>query len=185
MDRGAWQATAPGVIKSWTQLKPLSVHTCVGEGSGNLLQCSCLEDPRHADRTRPHYGDQVAQDTVVGPSFRPLPLLRAAGGTKWSWNPVCIQHDKPRAFVTHSPKKASRGLGRAWPFSDGKVMFASPTARSHLVWSPESRWRRGDMRGVCPEHPSTRSDGSRGICAQTVSSCQNDCAFIKNVFTGS
>ena len=28
MDRGAWQATVQGVVKSWTQLKPLThIHT--------------------------------------------------------------------------------------------------------------------------------------------------------------
>ena len=28
MDRGAWQATVHGVVRSWTQLKRLSMHTC-------------------------------------------------------------------------------------------------------------------------------------------------------------
>ena len=27
MDKGAWQAIVPGVAKSWTQLKQLSMHT--------------------------------------------------------------------------------------------------------------------------------------------------------------
>ena len=28
MDRGAWQATVHGIVKSGTQLKQLSMHTC-------------------------------------------------------------------------------------------------------------------------------------------------------------
>ena len=28
------------------QLKQLSMHACIGEGNGSLLQCSCLENPR-------------------------------------------------------------------------------------------------------------------------------------------
>ena len=28
MDRGAWLARVHGVIKSWTGLKPLSMHAC-------------------------------------------------------------------------------------------------------------------------------------------------------------
>ena len=31
---------------SWTWLKRLSMHVCTGEGNGNPLQCSCLENPR-------------------------------------------------------------------------------------------------------------------------------------------
>ena len=33
-------------IESWTQLKRLSMHACIGEENGNLLQYSCLENPR-------------------------------------------------------------------------------------------------------------------------------------------
>ena len=61
--RGKWQPTPvflPGescgqrslvgchlwVTQSWTWLKLLSMHACIGEGNGNPLQCSCLENPR-------------------------------------------------------------------------------------------------------------------------------------------
>ena len=46
MDRGAWWAAVYRVTHSWTQLKHLSMHACIGEGNGNPLQCSCLENPR-------------------------------------------------------------------------------------------------------------------------------------------
>ena len=46
MDRGAWWAAVHGVAQSQTRLKRLSMHACVGEGNGNPLQCSCLENPR-------------------------------------------------------------------------------------------------------------------------------------------
>ena len=46
MDTGAWWAVVYGVTQSRTQLKRLSVHACIGEGNGNLLQYSCLENPR-------------------------------------------------------------------------------------------------------------------------------------------
>ena len=46
MDRGAWWAAVHGVAQSWTQLKRLSMHACIGEGNGNSLQFSCLENPR-------------------------------------------------------------------------------------------------------------------------------------------
>ena len=69
MDGGARWAAVHGVAKSWTRLsdftftfhfhaleKEMATHssvlawkipwTCIGEGNGNSLQCSCLENPR-------------------------------------------------------------------------------------------------------------------------------------------
>ena len=61
MDGGAWWATVHGVSKSrlrlgdFTSLQELDttegLHfhfslSCIGEGNGNPLQCSCLENPR-------------------------------------------------------------------------------------------------------------------------------------------
>ena len=46
MDRGAWWAAVHRVTHSWTRLKRLSTHACIGEGNGNLLQYSCLENSR-------------------------------------------------------------------------------------------------------------------------------------------
>ena len=51
MDRGAWEATVHGVSKSrtWDTTERLHFHfslSCIGEGNGNPLQCSCLENPR-------------------------------------------------------------------------------------------------------------------------------------------
>ena len=44
MDRGAWRAAVHGVAKSQTRL-PVAI--AIGEGNGNPLQCSCLENPKH------------------------------------------------------------------------------------------------------------------------------------------
>ena len=41
----AWKATVHGVSKSWTRLSDFSL-SCIGEGNGDPLQCSCLENPR-------------------------------------------------------------------------------------------------------------------------------------------
>ena len=52
MDREAWCAAIRGVAKSQTRLSEterLHFHfslSTIGEGNGNALQCSCLENPR-------------------------------------------------------------------------------------------------------------------------------------------
>ena len=49
MDGGAWWAAVHGVAKSQTRLSdfPFTFHfSCIGEGNGNPLQCSCLENSR-------------------------------------------------------------------------------------------------------------------------------------------
>ena len=46
MDGGAWWAAVHRVAQDWTRLKQLSMHARIGEGNGNPLQCSCLENNR-------------------------------------------------------------------------------------------------------------------------------------------
>ena len=45
MDRWAWWAAVHRVAQSRTRLKRLSMHACIGEGNGNPVQYSCLENP--------------------------------------------------------------------------------------------------------------------------------------------
>ena len=48
MDGGAWWAAVHGVTESRTQLSDFSHFSlsCLGEGNGNPLQCSCLGEPQ-------------------------------------------------------------------------------------------------------------------------------------------
>ena len=46
MNRGAWQAVVHGVAKSRTQLSNFTFTFHLGEGNGNPLQYSCLENTR-------------------------------------------------------------------------------------------------------------------------------------------
>jgi len=46
VDRGAWWAAVHRVAQSWTRLKQLSMHACLGERNGSPLHCFCPENPR-------------------------------------------------------------------------------------------------------------------------------------------
>ena len=48
MDGAAWWAAVHGVAKSRTRLSDFTLFSlsCIGEGNGNPLQCSCLGNPR-------------------------------------------------------------------------------------------------------------------------------------------
>ena len=48
MDGGAWQAASPWGREESDTTEQLPFHfslSCTGEGNGNPLQCSCLENP--------------------------------------------------------------------------------------------------------------------------------------------
>ena len=45
--RGSLVGCSPWVVKRGIRLSDFTFHfSCIGEGNGNLLQCSCLENPR-------------------------------------------------------------------------------------------------------------------------------------------
>ena len=46
MGGGAWWAAVHGVTEGQTRLHFHFSLSCIGEGNGNPLQCSCLENPR-------------------------------------------------------------------------------------------------------------------------------------------
>ena len=77
MDGGAWWAAVHGVTQSQTRLKQLSMPACIGEGNGNLLQYSCLENPR--DR-----GVWWAAVYGVAQSWTQLKRLSSSRGTFWA-----------------------------------------------------------------------------------------------------
>ena len=52
MDEGAWWAAVHGVAKESDTTERLHFHfslSGIGEGNGNPLQCSCLENPRFGE----------------------------------------------------------------------------------------------------------------------------------------
>ena len=46
MDGGAWKVAVHGVAEGRTRLSDFTFTIYIGEGNGNPLQCSCLENPR-------------------------------------------------------------------------------------------------------------------------------------------
>ena len=52
VDSGAWRTAVHSVAQSQIRLKRLSMHECIGEGNGNPLQYSCLENPMEGGALR-------------------------------------------------------------------------------------------------------------------------------------
>ena len=46
MDGGSWCAAVHGELEATERLHFHFSLSCIGEGNGNPLQCSCLENPR-------------------------------------------------------------------------------------------------------------------------------------------
>ena len=76
MGRGAWWAAVHRAAQSRTKLKRLSMHACIGEGNSNLLQCSCLENPRDG-------GTWWAAIYGVAQSQTRLKRLSSSSSSRW------------------------------------------------------------------------------------------------------
>ena len=101
MDRGVWWVAVHGVSQSQTQLKRLSMHACIGEGNGNPLQCSCLENLRDGGAWwAAIYG--VAQSRT-----RLKPFSSSSRGTLLSAPAMCQSIDTAmnRSFLALREKK--------------------------------------------------------------------------------
>ena len=82
MDRGAWQATVYGATKSWTRLSDFTFSVSIvyfGEGNGNPLQCSCLENP-HGQRSQVGYSPQGRKELDTTERLSTSTFLAVARG---------------------------------------------------------------------------------------------------------
>ena len=100
MDGGACRATVYRVTQNQAWLKWLSMHACIGEGNGNPLQCSCLENPRdggawwacclwgltESDTTEPL---STMLNIQMNRQVCPTRNMQAGQGERTSFGPVC------------------------------------------------------------------------------------------------
>ena len=87
MDREAWHAAIHGVAKSRTRLSDFTFtfhfsFSCIGEGNGNPLQYSCLENPGDG-------GASWAAVYGVAQGRTRLKQLSSSSST-WLWNSICF-----------------------------------------------------------------------------------------------
>ena len=119
MDGGAWWATVHRVTKESDTAEQFHFHfslSCIGEGNGGPLQCSCLENPR--DRGAwwaAVYG--VAQSRT-----RPKRLSRPSGSAVKTLRAM--------------QEMQGRSLGQEDPLEEGMATHLSIFAR-RILWTEE------------------------------------------------
>ena len=108
MDGGAWWAAVHGVRKESDTTERLHFHfslSCIGEGNGNPLQCSCLENPRDV-------GAWWALVYGVAQSQTWLKWLSSSWLFAWKLPsvPVCVGSSSiPVHFIKHASQEGNRG----------------------------------------------------------------------------
>ena len=127
MDGGAWWAAVHGVAKSRTRLSDFTFTfslSCIGEGNGNPLQCSCLENPRDGGAWwAAIYG--VAQSRTVR--------------TKWHWSDlVVVVVAIPFSRGSPQPRdqtQVSRIAGKfitIWATREAPIMWFKPHSNNSI-----------------------------------------------------
>ena len=127
--------------------------SCIGEGNGNPLQCSCLENPRDGGAWwTAVYGVTQSRTRLKGLSIAGWPQASwCTIGLQWgprhagsngSWPPGCPPTAGPHRCPGHSPARPPRPPG---------------TARPPRLSSPS-----GAETGRTDEHPARASWGSEG-----------------------
>ena len=132
MDGGAWWALVLGVARSQTWLSDFTFTflSCIGEGNGNPLQCSCLENPRDREAwLAPVYGVTESRTRLKWLSsssilhectLYEIPAQKPTHtkvGTKWT---VAFMSREPGA-----PGLTWLGFKSAGPFLGFQVSFLS------------------------------------------------------------
>ena len=140
MDRGPWWAAVHRVAQSRTQLKQLNIHACIGEGNGNPLQYSCLENPR--DR-----GAWWAAVYGVAQSRTRLKCLSSSSSSRKSLDALG-EGDQSSQNVGHLEKQRS-GLAvgvesenRLWVKHGQDAGLEVGRWGTSVQWYPYSQWPR-------------------------------------------
>ena len=133
-----------GVTKSWTRLHFHFSLSCIGEGNGNPLQCSCLENPRDGRLWwAAVYG--VAQS-------RPrLKWLSSSRGEKSPWKEICQLGLKKTTPTKENANRGKKHYGDIYFYifmTINRAMVISPT---QPFWRPvENLTQVGRQNGMSP-----------------------------------
>ena len=89
MEGGAWKAAVHGVAEGRTQLSDFTFTfhfslPCIGEGNGNPLQCSCLENPKEGKPGGLLWGRTESDTTELGSQRSLVPHTKFTVEVSWA-----------------------------------------------------------------------------------------------------
>ena len=136
MDGGAWWAVVRGVARSQTRLRDFlfTFHfslSCIGEGNGNPLQCSCLENPRDGGAWWASvYG--VAQGRTRLKRLSSSSMQSSCCSVTKSCSTICNSRDcsTPGPSAIHCLTACSN----PWPLSQWCYLTVSSSAACLSLW---------------------------------------------------
>ena len=116
IDGGAWSAAVHGVVNSRTRLSDFTFTfslSCIEEGNGNPLQCSCLENPRDG-------GAWWAAISGVALSWTRLKRLSSSSSSRWSLQGAACGFKGVRGVCSGPEGGAGKGWIRmCWVSAEG------------------------------------------------------------------
>ena len=132
MDGGAWWAAVHGVAEESDMTERLHFYfslSCIGEGNGNPLQCSCLENPR----------DGVAWWAAVCGVAQSRTRLKQLSSS--SSSNLCVYQNSLKTLVKHtcwSLTKISDSVVLGWGL---RICFSNIfSGEIEVAWSGTTLW---------------------------------------------
>ena len=122
MDGGAWKPVVHGVAEGQTRLSNFIFHfslSCIREGNGNPLQCSCLENPRDG-------GAWWAAICGVAQSRTRLKWLSSSSSSRYADDTTLMAENEELKSLLMKVKVQSEKVGLKLNIQKTKIIASGP-----------------------------------------------------------